>query len=155
MLYIDPWSSRQFTYVNKRRKKRDQVRVMKEYRQLQAAVELVRTGRPEWGLACRLMSVALSDPRLSNPSQDAEELLSGFLKITQRAMVRRRSWVNIAACPCRHPSLTHHRHINPFENKVWEIHIFMKKRVHSFTEVRKSMLWLWLYNTYAYREVGK
>ena len=65
-----------------------------------------------------LEAVALSDPRLSNPSQDAEEVLSGFLKITQRAMVKRRSWVNITVSHCLHPSLTHHRNINPFENKV-------------------------------------
>ena len=26
-----------------------------------------------------------------------------------------------------HPSLTHHRNMSPIENKVWEIHIFIKK----------------------------
>ena len=59
-------------------------------------------------------------------------------------MVKRRSWVNIAVCLCLHPSFTHHRNI---ENKVWEIHIFIKKCVRSFIEVRKSMLESWLYNT--------
>ena len=39
-----------------------------------------------------------------------------------------------------HPSLTHHRNINPFDNKVWEIYIFMKKWVRSFIEVRKLCL---------------
>ena len=68
----------------------------------------------------------LRTPRLSNPSQDAEEVLSGFLKITQHAMVKRRSWVNIAVCPCLQPSLTHHRNINPFENKMWEIYFYKK-----------------------------
>ena len=47
------------------------------------------------------------------------------------------SWVNIAVCPYPHPSLTHHRNINPFENKVWKIYIFIKKCVRSFIEVRK------------------
>ena len=61
-----------------------------------------------------LRAVALSGLRLSNPSLDAEEMLNGFLKITQHAMVKRRSWVNIAVCPCLHPSLTHHRNINTF-----------------------------------------
>ena len=28
-----------------------------------------------------------------------------------------------------HPYLTHHRNINPFENKVWEMYIFIKKFV--------------------------
>ena len=85
-------------------------------------------------------SVGERPASLSNPCQDAEEVLSGFLKIIQRAMVKRRSWVNVAVCPCLHPSLTHHGNINPFENKVWEIHIFMKKCVCSFIEVRKLCL---------------
>ena len=55
---------------------------------------------------------------------------SEFLKITQHAIVKRRSWANIAVCPCLHPSLTHHRNINPFENKVWEIYLY--KEVCSF-----------------------
>ena len=49
--------------------------VMKEYRQVPAAVESVGTRRPEGGPACRPKAVALSDPRFSNPSQDAEEAL--------------------------------------------------------------------------------
>ena len=55
---------------------------MKEYGQVPAAVELVGD---------RKAKVRASDPRLSNPGQNAEEALSGFLKITQRAMVKRRS----------------------------------------------------------------
>ena len=53
-----------------------------------------------------------------------------------------------------HSSLTHHRNINPFENKVWEIHIFIKKCVSSFIEVHKLFLIMFplifvlrLYNT--------
>ena len=67
-------------------------------------------------------------------------MLSGFLKIAQRAMVKRRSWVSIAVCRCLHSSLIHHRNINPFENKVWERYIFIKKCVRSFIEVRKLCL---------------
>ena len=124
---------------------------MKEYRQMLAAVEWVgdRKARMTTSLQTEnapLGETALSEPRLSNPSQEAEEVLSWFSKIKQRAMVKRRSWVNIAVCPCLHSSLAHHRNINPLENKVWEIHIFIKKCVRSFTEIRKSMLWLWLYN---------
>ena len=96
---------------------------MKEYRQMLAAIERVgdRKAKVRTSLQTEdafLSAVALSDPWLSNPSQDTEEVLSGFLKITQHAMVKRRSWVNIAVYPCLHPSLTHHRNINPFENKV-------------------------------------
>ena len=121
ILTLDRAVNQRCTSVNKRKEKRKQVGVMKEYRQMPAAVELVGKGRPEWEPACRLRT-ALSDLRLSNPSQDAEEVLSDFLKIIQRAMLKRRSWVNIAVCPSRHSSLTHHKNINPFENKVWEVH---------------------------------
>ena len=112
-----------------------------------AAVEAVGTGSPQCGPACRLRAVAVGYPRLSDPRLNMEEVLSGLLKITQLAMVKRRSWVNIAVCHSLHWSLTHHRNINPFENKVWEIHIFINKCVRSFIEVRLWMLWLWLYNT--------
>ena len=54
--------------VNKR-KKWKQESVMKDYRQV------LETGRPEWGPACRLKAVALSDSWLSNSSQDAKEVL--------------------------------------------------------------------------------
>ena len=125
IMTLDWAINQRWTCVNKRKKKRRQVSVLKEYRQMLAAVELVETGRPEWGPACRLRAVVLS-----NPSQDAGEVLSGYWKITQRAMVKRRSWVNRAVSPCLSSSLTYHRNINPFENKVWEILIFIKKCVH-------------------------
>ena len=116
ILTLDRAVNQTCTSVNKRKKKRKQVGVMKEYRQMLAAVELV--GDRKARVRSSLQNAALSDPRLSNPNQDAEEVISEFLKITQRAMVKRRSWVNIAVCLCLHPSLTHHRNINPFENKV-------------------------------------
>ena len=129
ILTLDQAVNQRCTCVNKQKKKRKQVGVIKKYRQMLAAVESVGAGRLEWESACRLgtPNVALINTRLSNRSQDAKEVLSGFLKITQRAMVKRRSWVSIAVCLCLHSSLTHHRNINPFKNKVWEIHIFIKK----------------------------
>ena len=138
ILTLDRAVNQRCTCVNKqkkkKKKKRKQVAVMKEYRQMPAAVETAGVGRPEREPACKLRTplraVTLSDPRLNNPSQDAEEVPSGFLKITQRAMVKKRSWVNIAVCPCLHTSLTHHRNINPFENKVREICFY--KEVCSF-----------------------
>ena len=48
--------------------------VMKEYKQVPTAAKSVVTGRSEYRPACRLRAVALSNPRLSNPSQDAEEV---------------------------------------------------------------------------------
>ena len=139
-------SIKRCTCVNKQ-KKRKQVDVMKEYRQVPAAVDLVGSREAVWGLACRLRAAALSDPPLSNLIRDVEEVLSGFLKITQRAIVKSRSWVNIAVCPCFQSSLTYQRNINPFENKMGELHIFIKKCVCSFVEVRKLILWLWVYQS--------
>ena len=73
---LDRAVNQRCTCVNKRKKKRKQVFLMKEYKQVPAAVELVGAGRLEGGPVCRMRAVALSDPRLSNPSQDAEgELL--------------------------------------------------------------------------------
>ena len=43
---------------------------------------------------------------------------------------RGRTWVDIAVRPCLHSFLTHNKH-HPFENKVWEIYIFIKKCIHS------------------------
>ena len=40
---------------------------------------------------------------------------------------RGRTWVNIAVRLCLHSFLTH----NTFENKVWEIYVFIKKYIHS------------------------
>ena len=129
ILTLDRAINQRCTCVNKRKRKRKQVDVMKEYRQVPVAVESVseRKARVRTSLQtgnAQLRAVALRNLRLSNLSQDADEVLSGFLKITQCAMVKRRSWVNIAVCPCLHPSLTHHRNINPFENKVWVIYFY-------------------------------
>ena len=52
-----------------------------------------------------------------------------------------------------HPSLAHHRNINSFENKVWEMYVFIKKCVHSFIEVHKlclimsPLVYVWEYTT--------
>ena len=58
---------------------------------------------------------------VEQPSQDAKEVL---------LWSRGRTWVNIAVRPCLHSFLTHNKH-QPFENKVWEIYIFIKKRIRS------------------------
>ena len=89
---------------------------------------------------------ALSDPRLGNPTKMRKKCCYG----------RGRTWVNIAVRPCLHLFLTHNKH-HPFENKVWEIYIFIKKCIRSFVEV-VIISWLcsrvymytcscmWLYN---------
>ena len=117
ILYIDPWPSCQCTSINKPKKKWKQVGIMKEYRLVPIAVELVgdRKGRvrasmqPE-GCSPQWSPIEQPQPRCRRSA----------------AMVKRRTWVNIAVCPCLHSSLTHHRNI---KNKVWEIYIFIKKCV--------------------------
>ena len=119
-------SIKKCTSVNKRKKKRNQVVIMKEYRQVPAAVELVgyrkarvRASLPTEGCGPQRPLVEQHQPRYG----------------WSAAMVKKRSLVNITVCPCFHSSLTHNRNINPFENKVWDIYIFIKKCVHSFIEV--------------------
>ena len=46
------------------------------------------------------------------------------------AMVKRRTWVNIAVHPCLHSFLTHNKY-HLFENKMWQIYIFVKKCIRS------------------------
>ena len=114
ILTLDQAVNQRYTGVNKRKKKRKQVGIMKEYRQIPAAVGLVddrkarvRATLQTEGCGPQRPPVEKSQPRCGK---------SGFLKITQHAMVKSRSWVNIAVCPCLHSSLTYHRNINPFEN---------------------------------------
>ena len=88
ILTLDRAVNQRWTRVNKRKKKRKQVGVMK-YRQMPAAVDSVgsRKARVRTSLQTEnppRRAVGLSYLRLSNPSQDAEEVPSGFLKITQR-----------------------------------------------------------------------
>ena len=63
---------------------------------------------------------ALSDPRLSNQSQDAKEVL---------LWSREEFGVNIAVRPYLHSFLTHNKH-HPFENKVRDLYFY--KEVYSF-----------------------
>ena len=56
--------------------------VMKEYRQGSTAVESVGDRKARVRASLQTEGWGLSESRLSNPRQDAEEVLSGFLKIT-------------------------------------------------------------------------
>ena len=126
-------SIKRYTRVNKRMKKRVQLGVMKEYRQMPAAVELVQEGQSKDQLA---------DCGPQRPSVEQPKSRCG----RSAAVVRRKSWVNIAVCPCRHSSLAHNRNINPLKNKVWDIYIFfIKECIRSFIEVRKLCFRLYMY----------
>ena len=113
ILTLDQAINQRCTCVNKWKKKRKQVGVMKEYRQVPAAVELV--GDRKARVRASLQTEGCGPQR---PPVEQLQPRCG----RSAAMVRRKSWINIAVYPCLHPSLTHHRNI---ENKVWEIHIFI------------------------------
>ena len=132
ILTIDRAVNQRCTCVNKRKKKRKQVGVRKEYWQVPAAVELVGDRKARVRTSLQTESCGPQWPPVEQPQPRCGR---------SAVMVKKRSWVNIAVCPCLHSSLTQHRNINPFENKVWEIHIFIKKRVRSFIEV-VNHLWL-------------
>ena len=132
--------------------------VLKEYRQMPVAIEWVgdRKARVRASLQTEnapLRAFAFSDPRLSNPSQDAEEVLSGFLKITQRAMVKRRSWMNIQLYVPVSTHLSYTTETSSLSTIKCERYIFLYRSVfHSFIEVRKlfdhvsACICMWLYN---------
>ena len=75
----------------------------------------------DWGFA------TLSDPRLSNPSQDAKEML---------LWSREELGSILLSVPVSNSSLTYNKH-HPFENKVWEIYLYKEvcSFVRSFVEV--------------------
>ena len=71
---------------------------------------------PKWEPAANRGLWALSDLRFEQLSQDEEEVL---------LWSKGRTWVNITVRPCIHSFLTHRKH-HHFENKVWEIYIFIR-----------------------------
>ena len=77
---------------------------------------------PKWEPAPDRGLWALSDPWLSNPSQDG----------------RGGTWVNIAVRPWLHSFLIHNKH-HLFENKVWEIYIYIKKCICSLLKSSLSV----------------
>ena len=98
ILTLDRAVNQRCTCVNKRKKKRKLAGVMKEYRLVPVAVELVGD---------RKVRVRAS-LQTEQPQPECGR---------SAAMVNRRSWANIEVCPCHH-SCPPHRNINPLENKV-------------------------------------
>ena len=128
ILTLDRAINQRCTCVNKQKKKRKQMGVMKEYRQVLGAVELagdrnvrVRTSLQTEGCGPQRPPVEQPQPRCRRSA----------------AMVKRRTWVNIAVCPCLQSSVTHHKNI---ENKVWEI--YFCKELCSFIHWSCHYVWL-------------
>ena len=84
---------------------------------------------PAWEPACRQRALwpSVTHGRATQPRRGRSA-----------TMVEKRTWVNIAVCPCLHLFLTHSKH-HLFENKVWEIYIFIKKCVRSLLKLSLSV----------------
>ena len=85
---------------------------------------------PKWEPAADRGLWALSDPRLSNPSQDEKEVLLWSEELR-------------SICSSLSPSPTHLSHttnINPFKNKVWDIYFY--KVVWLFVHWSRHYVWL-------------
>ena len=76
------------------------------------------------------------------------------------AIVKRRTWVNMAVCPCLQLNLSHTTKHHLFENKVWEIYIFVKKCIRSLLKLSLQLIMvvsiqhIFIYE-YMYRERGR
>ena len=147
ILTLDRTVNQRCTCENKRKKKRKQVDFMKEYRQMSAAVEFVGDRKARVRASLQTEGCGPQRPPVKQPEPRCGRSAERVLEDNTACYGRRGSWVNIVVCPWFDPSLTHHRNINHFENKWWEIYISINKRVRSFIEVCKSMLWILLYNT--------
>ena len=113
ILTLDRAVNHRCTGVNKRRK---QVGVMKKYRQVELVEDRkarVRASLQTEGCGPQRPPVEQLQPRCGRSA----------------AVVNRKSWVNIAVCPCLYSSLIHNRNINPLENKVWDTYLYKKKCV--------------------------
>ena len=106
ILTLDRAVNQRCICVSKRKKKRKQVGVMKEYREALAAVELVGDRKARLRASLQTEDCGPQRTLVEQPQPRCGR---------SAAMVKRRSWVNIAVCPCLHSSFTYHRNI---ENKV-------------------------------------
>ena len=116
-------------YVNKRKNSRSRWALGNNITRCPGSSRELETGcQSENQLADRGLW-ALSDAPVDQPKPRCER---------SAAMVERRTWVNIAVRPCLYSFLTHNKH-HLFENKVWEIYIFIKKCICSLL---KLSLWV-------------
>ena len=78
LLYIDHWPShhsRDVPVSISRRRNGSKWALWKNIGRCRRQLSELVTGSPEWGPTCKQSAVALTEPRLSNSSQDAEEML--------------------------------------------------------------------------------
>ena len=92
---------------------------------------------PKWEAVADRVLCALSDPRLSNPSQDEKEVL---LRSEELGSIRS----SLSSSPTH---LSHTTNFNPFENKVWEIYFY---KVCSFVHWSSYLIMFLLIFVYVY-----
>ena len=93
-------------------------------------MESVGNKMPKWEPAADRGLWALSDPRLSNSSQDEKEVLLWSEELGSISS-------SLSPSPTH---LSHTTNIHPFENKVWEIYFY--EEVCSFVHWSRRCVWL-------------
>ena len=91
--------------------------------------------RTTWSILDRVQRIAVERGTCSWPEASLTSLQGGASVSTPWLPEEDMRRSPLSEYISLHPSLTHHRSINPFENKVWEIYFY--KEVCSFIEVRK------------------
>ena len=112
ILILDRAVNQRCTYGNKRKKKRKQVDVTKEYMQVPAAVESV--GDRKARVTDSLQTEGSATPDCATLAMMGEKCCYG----------QERSWVNIAVCPCL-PHLSHTTETSTISRIKWERYIFL------------------------------
>ena len=137
MLYIDPstepWIKR-CTCINKWKNSRSRWSLNNNITRCPGRFKSAGDKMPEWEPAADRGLWALSEPRLSDPSQDEKEVL----------LWSEEHWVNIAVCP-RLQLISHTQPTLTLSRIKCEREIFIKKCVRSFIEVRH---YVWLCSAY-------
>ena len=132
--YVIYWPStepsiKRCTCVNKPKKSGSRWTLRKNKDRVSAAVSQSETGMPKWESACR---------GLGSEWPTVEQLQPRYER--SAAMVKRRTLINIAVCPCLHSSLTHNR-TSPFRKSSVR-DLYFCKEVYSFVHWSRHYCWL-------------
>ena len=95
---------------NKRKKKRKQVDVMKEYRQVPAAIELVGDRKVRVRASLQTEGFGLQRPPVEQTQRICGRSAKWVFEDNTTCYDQKKSRVNIAVCPCLHPSHTPYKH---------------------------------------------
>ena len=112
-------SVKRCTCVNKQKNSRSRWTLENNISWCPGGSNSVETGMPNCEPTCGLWLLGPQGPRVEQPQPRCER---------SAAMVQRRTWVNIAVCPCLHSSLTYIR-TSTLSKIEWKRFIFLSRRV--------------------------